>query len=127
MGLLDLVTSKTGLEILCLLRNKPSYTRELAGMLGKREANISAMLRLMEEAGLVTGSWERMNGKNVKTYRLNADKIEISFGIDGCKITLRRQGKRKPVAVASFHALELHPQRVSLAGGMGERVGGGGC
>jgi len=101
--LLDLLTNGVNTEILGLLRNESSYPRILAKILGKDETHISKRLRVLERAGIVKGEWRRTGRKNVRLYSLNADRIEIVFDLDGCKVHLGSEEGGKMLIVTSLH------------------------
>jgi len=79
----------------------------LSEILGKDETYISKRLRLLEKAGLVRGEWRRIGNKNVRLYFLNADKIQIKFDFDGCKVLLETEGKEKIVVITSLYDFRI--------------------
>ena len=107
--LLNLVTNKVNLEILSLLRNEPSYPRMLAEILGKDETHISKRLRMLERAGIVTGEWRRVGGKNVRLYSLNTERIEIIFDLEGCKVQLKPKEGERMLIVTAIHNFRVPP------------------
>ncbi|MEB3789448.1 MAG: ArsR family transcriptional regulator [Desulfurococcales archaeon] len=100
--LLKLVKSETNLRILALLSMRPSYPRELALLLEKDETDISRRLKRMENLGIVEGFWARIEGRNVKLYRLARTGFNIKF--ENGKIIVELGGEEirgeKPVTVS---------------------------
>ncbi|MEB3764886.1 MAG: hypothetical protein GSR77_01790, partial [Desulfurococcales archaeon] len=100
--LLKLVKSETNLRVLALLSMRPSYPRELALLLEKDETDISRRLKRMENLGIVDGFWARIEGKNVKLYRLARAGFSIKFENGKIIVELGGQDVRgeKPVTVS---------------------------
>lgn len=77
--IINILNSKTNIMILMHLARGPSYTRELARLLGKSESDISKRLRKMEKLGLVKGKWVRLHGKTLRLYSTNIEAIRLDF------------------------------------------------
>ncbi len=84
----SLLRSKTNMLILQLLSTSRMYTREIAQLLGKDEAEISRRLTRLRRAGLIDCSWERIGDKNVKICYSLVRSIKIEFTGAGIKVII---------------------------------------
>lgn len=84
--LLRLVASRENLAILSALTAGPEYPRRLAARLRRQETHVARRLRLLEEAGLVQGSWSRQDEKNIKLYRLKAKEFTVAIAEQGYEV-----------------------------------------
>gem|GEM_PF-1148363 len=78
--LLGLVSDRTRLEILLLLKRRDFYVCELVYVLGKSQSLISHNLRLLRASGVVTftkeGKWFRYSLKKDKRFRFLSYLLE---------------------------------------------------
>ncbi len=96
---LKAIANPINLEILALLSAKPSYTREIARMLGRDEADVSRRLKLLEKLNLVRGYWMRLEDRNIRMYEVTARSLRIDFTSQGVVLE-DSQGRstRPPIA-----------------------------
>jgi len=100
--LLKILSNKTNLEIINLLKNEPSYPRKISEILGMQEAYISRVLSQLEKIGILRSRWVYRD-RNVKLYSVNTREINISFEPEGLKILIRtREEKELSISYDAF-------------------------
>ncbi len=107
MSLLELISQKTNLNILRLLKNEPTYPRRLSGLLGMTEQKVVPRLRRLEQAGLLRSSWRRIAAKNVKVYEVSAEKVELTLGVEGLGLVLHPGERRRELSPPLYIATSL--------------------
>lgn len=117
---LRVLSDRKCLEILKALSVKPFYNRELVGILKLPESRISEKVRSLKSAGLISEYWTTISGKPVKMYRLNADRISISFG-DG-RITAASSLNEKEMKIFSMESYRSKVPHVSRFVGREEEL-----
>jgi len=75
--LLRLLSDRVAIGVINVLKQGPSYTRELATILGVGESIVSRKLRDLERLGVVEAQWRRRDEKTVREYWLVACNIEL--------------------------------------------------
>ncbi len=88
--ILKALANPANLEILMLLSLRPSYTREIARLLGRDETDVSRRLKTLERLGLVRGVWRRVEERNIRVYELTFSRIKIEPSSGG--IILEKTG-----------------------------------
>ncbi len=83
-----ILRNKLALDIIIHLSRRDFYPRELAALLGKSEAQVSKVLRKLEQLGIVESRWVTIKGKNVKVYHLKYREVGISFTPTGLVVRL---------------------------------------
>lgn len=97
--LLKVLASANNRQLLSLLAVEATYPRKLGNLLGLSEAEIARRLRHMEGLGLVTSQWSYV-GKNIKLYRLAADRITLKFTPQGLTLDFGKDaGVAKSITV----------------------------
>ncbi len=86
----SILRSKTNIMILEILSTSRMYTREIAQILGKDEAEVSRRLSKLRRAGLIECGWERIEGKNVKICYSLVKSIRIEFTDKGIEVVINR-------------------------------------
>ncbi len=108
--LLKILSNKTNLEIINLLKNEPSYPRKISEILGMQEAYISRILTQLEKLGILRSQWAYRE-RNVKLYSLDTEEISIAFEPGGVKICVKTKGERE-ISVSyeafRFEVPEIH-------------------
>ena len=102
MGLLQVLSSETNLDILRLLKSEPTYPRRLATLMGKKEQKIVPRLRALEKAGLLTSSWRRIGRRNVKVYEASAERIELLLGAGGLQLVFHPTDRRQDLSLPLY-------------------------
>lgn len=88
-----MLSNKTNLEIINLLKNEPSYPRKIAEILRMQEAYISRILNQLEKLGILRSQWVYRE-RNVKLYSVDTKEINITFEPGGLKIHTTTKGGR---------------------------------
>ena len=83
--LFKIFSSRTNRAILGLLAVEPTYPRKIGNLLAVSEGEAARRLKQMEGLGLVLGTWSYV-GKNIKLYKLAADRITLEFRADGIHV-----------------------------------------
>lgn len=83
---LRLLANAESLAVLSALAAGPGYPRSLAARIRRPEAEVARQLRAMERENLVEGRWSRVNGRNVKLYRLRIRRFELFLEEDGYRL-----------------------------------------
>jgi ATP/maltotriose-dependent transcriptional regulator MalT/DNA-binding transcriptional ArsR family regulator len=108
--LLKILSNKTNLEIINLLKNEPSYPRKISEILGMQEAYISRVLSHLEKLGILRSKWVYRE-RNVKLYSVDAKEINITFEPEALKIHVRQRGE-KEISISydafTFEVPEIH-------------------
>lgn len=92
------LANRTNQAILGLLAVEASYPRRVASLLGLAETEVARRLKHMEGLGLVRSEWTRVatgtssEGKNVKVYKLAAEKVSLRFAPDGVHVEISANG-----------------------------------
>ncbi len=89
------------MRILSLLKTEAKNPRQIAKILGKHETHVSSKLKLMQQLGLVKGTWVRKDDRNVKLYELIADSIQLSLTPEGYEVKFGPSPE--PVTIPLFH------------------------
>ncbi len=92
--LLKILSNKTNLEIINLLKNEPSYPRKISEILEMQEAYISRVLSQLEKVGILRSQWVYRD-RNVKLYSVDTKEINITFEPEGLKIIIKTRGERE--------------------------------
>jgi tetratricopeptide (TPR) repeat protein/DNA-binding transcriptional ArsR family regulator len=92
--LLKILSNKTNLEIINLLKNEPSYPRKISEILGMQEGYISRILTQLEKLGILRSQWVYRE-RNVKLYSVDTQEISISFEPEGLRIAVKTRGGRE--------------------------------
>lgn len=117
--LLKVLASSNNRQLLSLLAVEATYPRKLGNLLGLSEAEIARRLRHMEGLGLVTSQWSYV-GKNIKLYKLAADRVTLKFTPQGLTIDF---GKEASVARSiTVVPLEFQVPRSDLFVGRGPEL-----
>lgn len=93
--LLKILSNKTNLEIINLLKNEPSYPRKISEILQMQEAYISRILTQLEKLGILRSQWAYRGERNVKLYYVDTKEINITFEPEGLKIYITTKGERE--------------------------------
>jgi ATP/maltotriose-dependent transcriptional regulator MalT/DNA-binding transcriptional ArsR family regulator len=104
---LEVLSNKTNLEILKLLKGEATYPRRLASLLSMREQKVVPRLRSLEEAGLLSSSWKRIGNKNVKLYEVTTDKVELLLGPEGVDLVVHPKANRQAASLPLYVAPKI--------------------
>jgi tetratricopeptide (TPR) repeat protein len=104
--LLKLIANPINQGILSLLAAEPSYPRRIGVLLSISEAEVARRVKQMETAGLLTSAWSYI-GKNVKLYRLSAERLTVTFSSEGIRV-------ETATAEAAQAPLLLNPLKLRL-------------
>lgn len=85
--------------ILSLLAVEATYPRRIADLLSMAESDVSRRLRNLQDVGLVTSSWEHVEGKNVKAYDLAAEEVHVRILGKGLVVETGTAGEGEPPTV----------------------------
>lgn len=91
--LVKLLSNELSMRILSALLGSPLSPRRLSEMLGVDESLVSRRLKQLEKHGIVEGRWERVEGKNMKIYRLKASGVELRFTPVGLEARVKRSSE----------------------------------
>lgn len=94
-----LLTNRTTLAILLLLKTQPLHCRKIAAILHKKEAEIARRLSQLERVGIVRGEWVYKD-RNIKVYFLEVDTISIQITAEGVHM------QYNPEKRENFYSLE---------------------
>ncbi len=100
------ISNQMALSILSILSIRPSNPRSLAHYLGVTEQTVVRKLKQLEKLGLVESRWERVNGVNVKIYRLKHNRIILDLDNGEIKVTV---GDFSQVVHADVYTSPLPP------------------
>ena len=95
---LRLLASRLNVDILSVLALRDSSPREVAGLLGVDETEVSRRLRRMEKAGLVSSEWRRVEGRNMRVYSLVRSVLCFRLAAGGLEPVERCPGGGAPPA-----------------------------
>lgn len=101
-----LLTDKTNVAILLLLRTQPLHCRKLSLMLGKGETQIARRLSLLERAGLLGSEWVH-KGRNIKVYFLKVDRIRLQITDEGIHAIYGLEKKKASFALESIFTFDI--------------------